>query len=167
MLRVQNIPRLTGRISFESLFQISDILSFYILSSVTLPFVAKDNEQIAEVMGIFNNSALGEPAIGESDKPGDEGTSEAVSDALDKRLTDLDYSKAEKIYCNVFLRKGSVNYDLQSVKYNIRRFFPQSNIPIHFSFSEGIESEVMVVLLVMNAPKRIPSIEELGMDIIN
>ena len=67
----------------------------------------------------------------------------------------------------MFLRKGSVNYDLQSVKYNIRRFFPQSNIPIHFSFSEGIESEVMVVLLVMNAPKRIPSIEELGMDIIN
>ena len=167
VLRVQNIPRLTGRISFESLFQISDILSFYILSSVTLPFVAKDNEQIAEVMGIFNNSALGEPAIGESDKPGDEGTSEAVSDALDKRLTDLDYSKAEKIYCNVFLRKGSVNYDLESVKYNIRRFFPQSNIPIHISFSEIIDSEVMVVLLVMNAPKRIQTIEELGMDVIN
>lgn len=167
VLRIQNISRLTGRVSFESLFQISDILSFYILSSVILPFVVKDNEQIAEVMGTFNNSALGEPAIGDSDKPGDEGISEAVSEALDKRLTDLDYSKAEKIYCNVFLRKEAVNYNLESVKYNIRRFFPQSNIPIHFSFSERMDSEVLVVLLVMNAPKRIPTIGELGMDAIN
>ena len=167
VLRVQNIPRLTGRVSFESLFQISDILSFYILSSVILPFVVKDNEQIAEFMGTFNNSAIGEPAIGDSGKQGNEGISEALNDALDSRLTDFDYIKAEKIYCNVFLRKKAVNYDLESVKYNIRRFFPQSNIPIHFSFLERMDSEVMVVLLVMNAPKRIPTIGELGMDVIN
>jgi cell division protein FtsZ len=167
VLRVQNIPRLIGRAPLDLVLEISDILSLNILSSLILPFVEKNDDQRAEVIETFNNSAIGEPAIGDSDKPGNEGISEAVSEALNKRLTDLDYSKAEKIYCNVFLRKEALNYDLEGAKYNIRKFFSQSNIPIHFSFSERMESEVTAVFLIMNAPRRIPTIGELGMDVIN
>jgi len=167
VMRVQNIPKLTGRISFESLFQISYVLSFYTLKSIIHPFVEVDVRCISETMETFSNSALGEPAIGYSDRPGNEGIDEAVDKTLNKGLTDLDYGKAEKVYYNILLRNSSNNYDTEKAKGVILGLFPKSNMVIRFYYLKDIEDEAVAVFLIIKAPKRIPTIEELGMDVID